>query len=211
MVEFILLLHLVKNTKKLLLIFANMVFTFIHFLWIFLNFFLKKTSNTVPELQNIPDKYIFEPYNAPDSVQKSSNCIIGTGWYFVGFFIFLCNLFSSPKTEDYPTPIVDHATARKQNLEKMSQAYSDASKKSMYSSNVPYNQKYTDDADTDAQRNALKQYASQWMDWRFYCWLSYFLFDLLFGKFNFKKKRLRGVDHFIRIYIGTLFKSIVES
>ena len=50
---------------------------------------------------------------------------------------------------------------KKQNLEKMSQAYSDASKKSMYSSNVPYIQKYTDDADTDAQRNALKQYASQ--------------------------------------------------
>lgn len=82
MVEFILLLHLVKNTKKLLLIFANMVFIFINFLlsFFFKNFFFfKKISNTVPELQNIPDKYIFEPYNAPDSVQKSSNCIIGTG------------------------------------------------------------------------------------------------------------------------------------
>lgn len=80
---------------------------------------------------------------------------------FLVFLFFECNLFYSPKTEDYPTPIVDHATARKQNLEKMSQAYGDASKKSMYSSNVPYKHKYTDDADTDAQRNALKQYASQ--------------------------------------------------
>jgi cryptochrome len=39
------------------------------------------------QLRKYPDKYIYEPWTAPLSVQKAANCVIGT---------------------DYPAPIVDH-------------------------------------------------------------------------------------------------------
>lgn len=47
--------------------------------------------NYVPELKNVPDKYLSEPWTMPQDVQKESNCIIG---------------------KDYPVPIVDHKEAR---------------------------------------------------------------------------------------------------
>ena len=43
-------------------------------------------------LQDMPDKYIFEPWKAPEAVQKKANCIVG---------------------KDYPHPLVDHATKHK--------------------------------------------------------------------------------------------------
>jgi cryptochrome len=49
----------------------------------------------VPELNNFPVKYIYEPHLAPISIQTDSNCIIGT---------------------DYPSPIVDRKECAKQNL-----------------------------------------------------------------------------------------------
>ena len=49
----------------------------------------------VPELKNLPAKYIYEPHLAPQSVQHDSNCVIG---------------------KDYPTPIVDRKESAKQNL-----------------------------------------------------------------------------------------------
>lgn len=55
----------------------------------------------VPELANVPDKYIYEPWTMPEEVQAESKCIIG---------------------KDYPAPIVDHATARKYALEKFNAA-----------------------------------------------------------------------------------------
>jgi len=71
--------------------------------------FGKKTDPTgeyirkwVPQLANYPAKYIYDPWNAPIGIQRSSNCIIGT---------------------DYPLPIVDHNTASKANMEKMKTAY----------------------------------------------------------------------------------------
>lgn len=44
----------------------------------------------VPELENIPESWIHEPWKMDDAMQKRSGCIIG---------------------QDYPAPIVDHASA----------------------------------------------------------------------------------------------------
>ena len=49
----------------------------------------------IPELENFPPKYIYEPHLAPDSLQSDSKCIIG---------------------RDYPNPIVDRKTSAAQNL-----------------------------------------------------------------------------------------------
>lgn len=51
----------------------------------------KYVRRYVPELKNVPDKYIREPWTMPDDVQTEANCRIGT---------------------DYPGPVVDHAQAR---------------------------------------------------------------------------------------------------
>jgi len=50
----------------------------------------------VPELAQVPTKYIFEPWTMPGDEQEKANCIIG---------------------EDYPEPMVDHKTAREFALE----------------------------------------------------------------------------------------------
>lgn len=52
----------------------------------------------VPVLKDFPAKYIYEPWTAPLSIQQQSHCIVG---------------------EDYPKPIVDHATVSKLNMAKM--------------------------------------------------------------------------------------------
>lgn len=56
----------------------------------------------IPVLATMPSKYIYEPWTAPENVQKAAKCIIGI---------------------DYPKPIVDHATTHKENMAKMKQAY----------------------------------------------------------------------------------------
>lgn len=55
----------------------------------------------VPELEDVPDKYIHRPYKMPKTVQHSSECVIG---------------------EDYPEPIVDHDKKRKEAVEKFEEA-----------------------------------------------------------------------------------------
>ncbi len=50
----------------------------------------------------MPAQYIYEPWMAPPSVQKTAKCIIG---------------------EDYPMCIVDHNVIHKKNIERMKQAY----------------------------------------------------------------------------------------
>ena len=50
----------------------------------------------VPELLNVPDKYLSQPWTMPEQVQRDTGCIIGT---------------------DYPAPIVDHTQARLAALE----------------------------------------------------------------------------------------------
>jgi len=49
----------------------------------------------VPELRNVPDKYIHEPWQMPRSEQVRAGCLIG---------------------QDYPAPIVDHAVVRERVL-----------------------------------------------------------------------------------------------
>lgn len=67
---------------------------------IFLNFFSRKY---LPILKKFPAKYIFEPWLAPESVQKTAGCIVG---------------------EDYPRPIVDHSVISKKNINRMKEARS---------------------------------------------------------------------------------------
>jgi deoxyribodipyrimidine photo-lyase len=51
----------------------------------------------VPELANVPDEYLREPWTMPEEVQRAAGCVIG---------------------EHYPHPIVDHAQARREALER---------------------------------------------------------------------------------------------
>ena len=51
----------------------------------------------VPELAEVPDDYLAEPWTMPDHVQEQARCRIG---------------------HDYPAPIVDHAIARREALDR---------------------------------------------------------------------------------------------
>lgn len=51
--------------------------------------------HNVPELRNVPSRYLAEPWTMPDDVQRSCECVIG---------------------DDYPAPIIDHAHARREAL-----------------------------------------------------------------------------------------------
>ena len=55
----------------------------------------------LPELANIPDSYIHEPWKTPGEVQRKSGCMIG---------------------KDYPFPIIEHAWARERALQIYTQA-----------------------------------------------------------------------------------------
>ena len=56
----------------------------------------------LPVLKGFPPQYIYEPWNAPESVQKAAKCIVG---------------------KDYPVPMVNHAEASKLCMERMKQVY----------------------------------------------------------------------------------------
>uniref|UniRef100_A0A8D0CI62 Cryptochrome-1 n=1 Tax=Scleropages formosus TaxID=113540 RepID=A0A8D0CI62_SCLFO len=56
----------------------------------------------LPILRGFPAKYIYDPWNAPESVQKSAKCMIGV---------------------HYPKPMVNHAEASRLNIERMKQIY----------------------------------------------------------------------------------------
>jgi len=51
----------------------------------------------VPELRDVPDEYLAEPWNMPEELQREVGCVIG---------------------RDYPAPMVDHAQARREALER---------------------------------------------------------------------------------------------
>jgi deoxyribodipyrimidine photo-lyase len=55
----------------------------------------------VPELRDVPDHHLDEPWTMPDEVQHACGCVIG---------------------RDYPEPIVDHAQARRAALERYASA-----------------------------------------------------------------------------------------
>ncbi|XP_012941094.1 cryptochrome-1 [Aplysia californica] len=56
----------------------------------------------LPVLKAMPTKYIYEPWTAPESVQKVAKCIVG---------------------KDYPMPMVVHSDVSRINLERMRQVY----------------------------------------------------------------------------------------
>jgi deoxyribodipyrimidine photo-lyase len=55
----------------------------------------------LPELRDVPDEYLAEPWTMPASVQVQARCVIGS---------------------DYPQPIVDHAAARREALGRYARA-----------------------------------------------------------------------------------------
>lgn len=55
----------------------------------------------VPELTHVPDQHLAEPWKMPEELQQKIGCVIGV---------------------DYPTPIVDHAAARREALRRYSDA-----------------------------------------------------------------------------------------
>jgi deoxyribodipyrimidine photo-lyase len=55
----------------------------------------------VPELERVPDQYLAEPWTMPVEAQKAAGCVIGS---------------------DYPEPIVHHAQARREALERFAAA-----------------------------------------------------------------------------------------
>lgn len=50
----------------------------------------------------MPVQYIHEPWNAPETVQRTAKCIIG---------------------KDYPVPIVNHTVTSRINIQRMKQVY----------------------------------------------------------------------------------------
>lgn len=56
----------------------------------------------LPILKGFPAKYIYDPWNAPEDIQKAAKCIIGV---------------------HYPKPMVNHAEASRINIERMKQIY----------------------------------------------------------------------------------------
>uniref|UniRef100_A0A0A9YAC5 Cryptochrome-1 n=1 Tax=Lygus hesperus TaxID=30085 RepID=A0A0A9YAC5_LYGHE len=56
----------------------------------------------LPVLKNMPTKYIHEPWNAPENIQKAVKCVIGV---------------------DYPIPMLNHSVVAKNNIERMKQVY----------------------------------------------------------------------------------------
>jgi cryptochrome len=56
----------------------------------------------IPELKNMPKKFIYEPWKAPALLQIASKCVIG---------------------KDYPKPMVEHSDISKTNMERMKVAF----------------------------------------------------------------------------------------
>ncbi|KAM3833627.1 cryptochrome-1 isoform 3-T3 [Vipera latastei] len=61
----------------------------------------------LPILRGFPAKYIYDPWNAPEGVQKAAKCIIGI---------------------NYPKPMVNHAETSRLNIERMKQIYQQLSR-----------------------------------------------------------------------------------
>ena len=53
-------------------------------------------------MQDMPAKYVYEPWKAPQKVQEEAGCIVG---------------------QDYPAPIVDHQVVHKVNIQRIKAAY----------------------------------------------------------------------------------------
>ncbi|XP_056134152.1 cryptochrome-2-like isoform X2 [Lampris incognitus] len=86
----------------------------------------------IPKLRSYPNRYIHEPWSAPDEVQKAANCVVGV---------------------DYPKPMLDHAQQSRLNIERMKQVYKQLSSyKGLRPREVPdtsLNVRQTDSAATE--------------------------------------------------------------
>ena len=76
----------------------------VHLLIIFLPF---PKRRYLPVLRGFPAKYISDPWNAPEGIQKVAKCLIGV---------------------NYPKPMVNHAEASRLNIERMKQIYQQLSR-----------------------------------------------------------------------------------
>ncbi|KAM7301220.1 cryptochrome-1-like [Ixodes scapularis] len=56
----------------------------------------------LPVLKHFPNKYIHEPWSAPEQVQVAARCVVG---------------------RDYPLPMVNHQDASRVNLQRIRQVY----------------------------------------------------------------------------------------
>ncbi|XP_045176201.2 cryptochrome-1-like isoform X2 [Mercenaria mercenaria] len=86
----------------------------------------------IPKLAKFPEKYIYEPWNAPKAVQEKCGCVIG---------------------KDYPKPIVDHDVARKTNISRMAAAYArrKAGKESNGAASTPATKKRKAESDASGK------------------------------------------------------------
>lgn len=71
------------------------------------NCYLLYFRQYLPVLKNFPTRYIHEPWNASEGVQRAAKCVVG---------------------KDYPKPIVNHGLASRINIERMKQVYSQLTK-----------------------------------------------------------------------------------
>jgi len=86
----------------------------------------------LPQFQNMPKKYIYEPWLAPIEIQRKTGVIVG---------------------ETYPEPIVDHASVCNRNMGRMKEAY-DAHK---LLSGVALNEGEVDDSGSDVEEGPSKK------------------------------------------------------
>lgn len=56
----------------------------------------------LPVLENMPTQFVHEPWNAPEEVQRVAKCVVG---------------------RDYPLPMVNHVSASRTNLRRLTQVY----------------------------------------------------------------------------------------
>ena len=88
------LMHHLVNGKKIL---------GLNSIWLYCIFLLcTQKRRYLPKLKDYPNRYIHEPWNAPESVQRACNCVVGV---------------------DYPKPMVRHAETSRLNIERMKQVY----------------------------------------------------------------------------------------
>lgn len=68
---------------------------------------MKITRVRFLDWQNFPTRYIHEPWNAPEAIQRAAKCVIG---------------------KDYPLPVVNHTVASRTNMERIKQVYQQLAK-----------------------------------------------------------------------------------
>lgn len=78
----------------------------------------------LPLLKGFPPQYIYEPWNAPESVQKAAKCIVG---------------------KDYPIPMVNHGEASRLCMERMKQVYQTLLRRRSAVCQLPKQINYTED------------------------------------------------------------------